>query len=133
MLEFGPVSKEDDSTHYHCVVYNDKEKVLSNKAFLTVKKIIKPSIETHPHDTTLNVGDPVLFEIKTSGAKLTFQWLKNGVQVDQATDHTYLIESVTLQDNNSKFSCIVSNPGGNVISNEATLTVKKNYNSTRNF
>ncbi len=60
-----------------------------------------------------------------SGAPpLTYQWMKNGVDIAGATKNAYTIPPALVADNGSLFSVKVSNPGGTVTSTSAKLTVR---------
>ena len=54
---------------------------------------------------------------------MNYQWQRNGTAVADATNSTYLLPVVTLQDNGSRFGCLLSNAQGSTNSAEATLTV----------
>ena len=83
-----------------------------------------PSITSHPQSRTVNVGASATFSVSASGAQpLTYQWQRNGMAIPGATSSTYTLASAQTSDNGSRFRAVVSNSGGSVISNEATLTV----------
>lgn len=52
------------------------------------------------------------------------QWRKNGTNISGANKSSYTTPATTAADNGSLFSVVVSNGGGSVTSNNATLTVK---------
>lgn len=85
---------------------------------------VGPSITTHPQSQTVNEGEPATFAIDFDGtAPLTFQWLKNNVDIAGANSPTYTVDRTSAADNGAKFKCTVSNGVGSATSNEATLTV----------
>ena len=53
----------------------------------------------------------------------SFQWKKNGVNIDGATSSTYKTPLTALSDNGAKFSVVVTAPGASATSADATLTV----------
>ncbi|HXG47248.1 MAG TPA: LamG-like jellyroll fold domain-containing protein [Methylomirabilota bacterium] len=70
------------------------------------------------------------FSVAAAGSPApVYQWYRNGVPIDGATDASYTAENVTLDDSGAVFSCVVSNfTGGtpNVVTSEgAALTVLK--------
>jgi lysophospholipase L1-like esterase len=85
---------------------------------------IAPVITLQPKDASVIVGQQVQFKVSASGTRpFTYQWRKNGVNIVGATDSVYQITSVENSDNNTFFSCIISNSTGNTISNNAVLKV----------
>jgi len=55
---------------------------------------------------------------------LHYHWRKNGTNIPGATNSSYTTPATVAADNGSLFSVIVSNSGGSVTSNNATLTVR---------
>jgi hypothetical protein len=55
---------------------------------------------------------------------LHYQWRKNGSDIPGATNSSYTTPPTVAADNGSLFSVVVSNSGGSVTSNDATLTVR---------
>ena len=55
---------------------------------------------------------------------MSYQWRKNGSNIPGATHASYTTPATTAADNGSLFSVVVSNGGGSVVSNNATLTVR---------
>ena len=53
-----------------------------------------------------------------------YQWLKNGVNIPGATGSSYTTPPTVAGDDVRLFSVVVSNGGGSVTSNNATLTVR---------
>ena len=83
-----------------------------------------PQIRTQPASQTVQEGTPVTFTVEATGnPTLRYQWRRNGQDISGATAPSYRIESPTLDDNNARFSVVVTNNFGNVTSDEATLTV----------
>jgi Immunoglobulin domain len=82
-------------------------------------------ITTQPANRTVNVGETAKFRVGAAGdPPLSYQWLKNGANIDGATQDSYTTPPATASDNGSLFSVIVSNPGGSVTSNPARLNVR---------
>jgi glucose/arabinose dehydrogenase len=90
-----------------------------------------PSITSHPTSRTVSPGAPVTFSVRASGTgTLRYQWQRNGADISGATSQDYAIASVTTADNGARFRARVTNDFGNVLSNEAVLTVTSNRGPT---
>ncbi|HEX8141886.1 MAG TPA: PQQ-dependent sugar dehydrogenase [Pyrinomonadaceae bacterium] len=86
-----------------------------------------PVITAHPSNQTVAVGQTATFSVTATGsAPLSYQWQKNGVNINGATSATYTTPPVAASDNGAQFRCIVSNNSGSATSNSATLTVADN-------
>jgi glucose/arabinose dehydrogenase len=85
-----------------------------------------PVIAQQPASATIPFGDPVTFSVSASGtAPLQFQWQKDGVDIEGATQNMYTINEVHPGDAGN-YRVIITNIAGQVISNDATLTVTPN-------
>jgi len=83
-----------------------------------------PSISQHPASLTRSEGQSATFTVVASGAQpLSYQWQRDGVNIPGANSASYMLNSVTLNDNGGTFRCIVTNDQGTATSNLATLTV----------
>ncbi len=83
-----------------------------------------PSVSEQPDDVLVSIGDSAVFHISATGSQpLSFQWKKNGADISNAKSNRLVVKNLTMQDNGAKFSCMVSNGVGSVMSQEATLTV----------
>jgi len=112
----------DDGAQFTCVVSNAGGSVESDVATLTV--IPPPTITTHPANQTVTEGQTATFSVVATGAgTLTYQWRKNAVDIVGATSASYITPVTTLADDGVLFTCVVTNLGGSVTSNAATLTV----------
>ena len=113
-------SLADSGTKYSVVVSNDLGTVTSNDASLTVTA--KPAITTQPVSQAVAAGQTASFSVVATGTEpLTYQWKKDGSNIDGATSSTYKpVSSSEL--NGAKFSVVVSNSLGTVTSNEAVLS-----------
>jgi hypothetical protein len=84
------------------------------------------SIVTQPASATVDEGTPVSFSVEPDGTPpYTYQWRKNGANIDGATGQTYSIPFASFADNGAKFSVVVTGAQGSVTSADATLTVNK--------
>jgi pectate lyase/pectin methylesterase-like acyl-CoA thioesterase len=114
-----------DTGAYTVVVTNSAGSVTSAAASLTVTSgpvDPAPVINTHPASQAANNGTNVAFTVAVTGNNLAYQWKKNGVDIAGATGGTLNLSSVQASDAGS-YTVAVSNGGGSVTSNAATLTV----------
>ena len=105
------------------VVSNGTGTATSDKATLTVTPVpVAPAITTQPMSQAVAAGQTASFSVAATGTEpLTYQWKKNGSDIDGATSSTYKpVSSSEL--NGAKFSVEVTNSVGTVTSNEAVLS-----------
>jgi len=109
---------------YSVIVTNSVNSVTSNTATLTVNPLpVAPTITTHPQSQTVTTGVSVSFSVTATGtAPLSYQWLKNEVNITGATGSTYTISNVAST-HAGNYQVIVRNSVNSVTSNTATLTV----------
>jgi hypothetical protein len=82
-----------------------------------------PAITTQPQNVSVAAGQAASFSVAASGTSLTYQWMKNSIDISGATMATYETPPTTSADNNAQFAVRVSNSYGSVVSNHVTLTV----------
>ena len=80
-----------------------------------------PAITTPPASQTVSVGTAVTLSVVATGNP-TFQWKKNGLTIADATGATFAIASAQPSDSGN-YTVDVTNSGGTVTSEAATLTV----------
>lgn len=86
-----------------------------------------PTISVQPGSRQVGTGDSVMFTSFASGmGTLTYQWRKDGYDIPGATRRTYTIDNIQLGHAGS-YRVAVSNLGGTVRSQTATLTVLPRY------
>jgi hypothetical protein len=79
---------------------------------------------TPPANQTVTAGQTATFSVTASGtAPLSYQWQKNGADINGATLASYTTPATAAQDNGAEFRVVVSNSAGKATSNPATLTV----------
>ncbi len=84
---------------------------------------VAASITTQPAGTSVTAGQSATFTVVAAGtAPLTYQWQRNGVDIEGATAATYTLSTTPL-DSGVVFRAAVTNCAGSVTSNGATLTV----------
>jgi pectin methylesterase-like acyl-CoA thioesterase len=84
---------------------------------------LAPLILTQPSSLNVGGGEPASFSVGAIGiSSLTYQWLKNGTNLNGQTGATLTINSANANDAGT-YSVIVSNSAGFVTSSTASLTV----------
>ena len=82
-----------------------------------------PSITTQPTDQTVAPGQTATFTVvANSTVQLTYQWQKNGMPIDGATNPTLTLNNVQLADV-GYYTVVVGSSAGNTTSSEAALTL----------
>ncbi len=94
-------------------------------ATLTVSGV---AIDTQPADQSVVAPAAATFTVVATGHPLSdplsYQWRRNGVNIDGATSASYMTSATTAAaDDGATFSCVVSNSVTEATSNAATLTV----------
>jgi hypothetical protein len=92
----------------------------SKAAVLTVKS--PPVITTHPAGRSVIAGNLMWFTVAASGTGLSYQWQKNGANIEDANSTTYTIASPAAGDAGT-YRCVVSNTHGDTPTSDAKLVV----------
>jgi len=98
----------------------------SNPPEDTVRPIPGPTsitISQQPTNQNVPMGLSATYAVVASGDSLKFQWMRNGSAILGATGDTYVIPATTFADNGAQFTVTVSNPGEEVTTSAASLTV----------
>ncbi len=66
---------------------------------------VAPAITTQPVSLTQCEGTNATFTVVATGAGLTYQWRKGGVNIAGATNASYTINNITAADAASLFGC----------------------------
>ena len=83
-----------------------------------------PVITSQPASTTVLSGETATYSVTAAGTPApTYQWRRNGVNIDGATTADYVTPAVVLADGGAAYTVAVSNSQGTVVSNDATLGV----------
>jgi hypothetical protein len=98
----------------------------SNVANITVNAVA-PVITVQPKDQSVSIGQSATFTITATGNSLTYQWqyLFQGTwyAIAGANASGYTKTNAQLSDSGLQYDCVITNSGGPVTSNSATLTV----------
>ena len=86
-----------------------------------IDTISAPTITSHPSSINVYVGVDSFFSVSASGAA-SYQWKKNGTNIGGATGSNYTITASQSSDA-ANYAVVVSNSGGSVTSDSASLTV----------
>jgi hypothetical protein len=108
------------------VITNAQGSITSGDATLTVRLLNAgpPRILSQPQNATVGDGQQATFTVSAAGAQpLSYQWRRNGVDIPGATSRTYTTPALTLADSGARYSVVIGNAEGSIISDEATLTV----------
>ena len=82
-----------------------------------------PTINTQPASVSINPGSGANFSVTASGeGNITYQWQKDGTNLNGATSATYNLASAGSTDAGN-YTVVVSNSWGSVTSNAASLTI----------
>ena len=109
-----------DGGSYTCIVSNQCNSITTNVAIFTVNT--QPTI-TDPLSETKCLGQGSSFTVSAGGnPSPIFQWQKNGINIIDATNSSYVISSINPADAGN-YSCIASNVCTSATSNNAVLTV----------
>lgn len=122
----------DDSGNYWIVVGNPSTLVASNVADVLTVNYHKATITANqPQSVTTFVGVPTSLTANSTGGSLpiTNQWYKGSTKLTDGTEYsgtatpTLSIAATTTADTGNNYFLVVSNPGGSVTSQLATVTV----------
>ena len=116
----------DDGAVFRVVVTNPAGSITSTEAVLNVvsESIAAPIIVTQPESAAVLDGDSVVLSVAASGTgPFSYQWQRNGAPIAGATELAYTSGTLALADSGASFAVVVSNGGGSVTSNSATIMV----------
>ena len=93
-----------------------------------------PGIDTQPIDVVDAQGQNVDFSVIATGLFLTYQWMRNTLDITDvvgdisgATTATLTITTITDPDDEGDYRVVVTNAAGTVTSDVASLTVGELY------
>ncbi|HYC54948.1 MAG TPA: PQQ-dependent sugar dehydrogenase, partial [Candidatus Binatia bacterium] len=86
---------------------------------------LAPQITVQPESQTVLIGDPATFRVEALGAD-TFQWQRDGVDIEGATSSSYSLPAVSQDDDGAEFRVLLHNDHGDTVSVVAVLTTTTN-------
>ncbi|HSF70726.1 MAG TPA: immunoglobulin domain-containing protein, partial [Methylotenera sp.] len=107
---------------YRAVFTNASGSANSNSGLLTANS--NPTITTQPIPQAACVGNTATLSVAASGGNLTFQWRKGGNNIGVATNATYSIGSVALNDA-ANYDVIITNSCGSVTASAVAIAVNE--------
>ena len=84
--------------------------------------IVLPQISTNPNDVTVLTGRSSRLTCSALGTELKYQWLRNDKSLPGTNSNMLRLTKIN-ESNEGIYKCMVSNKGGDVVSNPATVTV----------
>jgi len=85
------------------------------------------SISTQPQDVTSSTGRDATLSVEASGQPpVSYQWFRDGAQIDGETSATLTLTDLTVADSGASFSVTVSDAASTVTSESAIVTVAPN-------
>ena len=119
----------NSGTKFECVVSNLAGSITSTAATLTINAPVAPSITSQPVNMTAIAPVLATFRVSASGTPTpTYQWMQSVsggsfTNISGATSSSYTVGTTAVANTGTRYECVVSNAGGSVTSNAATLTV----------
>ncbi|MDG5814602.1 InlB B-repeat-containing protein [Chitinispirillales bacterium ANBcel5] len=99
----------------------------SNINLYAMWELNPPEVIVQPSDMTVTAGEGLILSVEarcpeTSSSELSYQWKKDGVEIEGANE-AYLTIDSTLFSHAGTYSCRINNRAGGVISENAIVTV----------
>ena len=87
---------------------------------------VRPVITGQPASQTTTLGGPCTFQVIADGTgPLSYFWYRNNAIIPGANASSYTVNIVQPPDSSSRFSCLVSNAFGTVLSTPAVLSISE--------
>jgi len=113
-------AKADDASGYTVVVTNKYGSTESDAAFLRVDPAVQ-IIKNQPISQKIAEGESFVLRVDATGAgPISYQWMRNGLNISGATSPTYVVESATKNDVGS-YRVLVSSGSCHVETNIGTV------------
>lgn len=95
----------------------------------------QPVISAQPANAAALSEGSATFSVTASGAGLTYQWKRNGVDIPGATSASYAAPVASAADSSAQYTVVVSNASGSVTSAPAkvALTLSPNQQAFENM
>ncbi len=85
--------------------------------------LLPPAITKQPAGTIVSVGVKIQLEVFAQGDEpLSYQWYKDGVAIESATESVYVVNGTVLEDSGN-YTVIVRNENGHVVSDAAAVEI----------
>lgn len=88
------------------------EAVISDAANIMITRKNYPQITAQPQNTEAAVGGSATFSVEATvepAARLSYQWYKDGVMIDGATEASYTVKDAAVEMDGAKYHCVVQN------------------------
>jgi PKD repeat protein len=107
-------------------VADDLNAVSSVSATISIAQSASLVITLHPVNRSIRQGMHTTFTVRAKGAgPVKYQWQKNALDIPGATSRSYTTPPVSLNDSGATFRCVMTDGQSSVVSNPATLVVRK--------
>jgi predicted peptidase len=118
-----PTALADGGAHVAVAIANVAGTVISQPALLTIIPL-PPVIIVQPQGQSVPDGQAATFSVVVGGAgPLGWQWSRDGVAIAGANAGSYTTVMNTMAASGGRYAVAVRNPGGEVVSASAVLTV----------
>ncbi|WP_291095118.1 GEVED domain-containing protein, partial [Flavobacterium sp. UBA2787] len=117
----NPIVNPSETTTYNVVVTSSAGCTLTSD--IEVNVVSGVTVETQPTSLSQCEGTDASFTVEATGPSLTYQWRKDGVDIDGATSATLTITNIESTDAASYDVVITPLCGSPVTSDEVNLTV----------
>ena len=95
------------------------------QAWLTASAGLPPAIASQPTPQQVDEGQPATFAVVLQDAVgASYRWMRNGVDIPDATAASLTLGAAALADNQAAFSCVIYNAYGGTGSQAAKLAVR---------
>ena len=116
-------AKATDAGEYRLLATTIAGTATSNAAVVTMIPANPPVITSHPASGSAVVGNSFSFyAYATSSIPVTYQWMRNGAAIPNATYHNLYLYNLTAADAGT-YELVATNAAGSVSSNAATLVI----------
>lgn len=125
--------QEADAALYTVVASDDEGTISSTGATLAITPSVLPTFTKQPASKQTVVTATITLSVTATGTPdPTYQWTKNGTNIDGATGTTLTFDSIGLADAGN-YAVIVTNYAGSVTSDTATVSVYTQAPSVPSF
>lgn len=108
---------------YDCLVSGTCAPSVTSQS-ITVATATPTEITTQPQaNTVVEVGASFTLSVTAGGSDLEYQWVKNGVAIDNATSAQYVVAAASKSDE-GQYTCEITGGCGKVTSTPATVVVQ---------